>query len=334
MFAFPVYAWDFVVLSDTHLLYTATDGPYGLRAANVTMPRAFIADIRTLAPDMVFITGDTVDGDCVYMDYGDQLDDFLTEISGFYTDGIDVYAVRGNHNYLPDTSGSVWQTKWSGTYVLPTNGPTGEDKLTYSVSNSDAIFLCVDNFANGYETVNQNWVNSTIQANPNKLVFVFGHEPMFETFDHPYSTLASYPQRRNVFWEIMQMRKGSIYFCGHLHELCLLQVGNSYQCMTGSAYYSLLGTHGYTGTLNDPYTTSIKQEYYEDIVDRHGSFGYTHVNVVDDTTHYDITITYHHYSYAGGTWSTETPYSYAVNKSDLTPAKEISSGYSGTASWH
>ena len=139
--------------------------------------------------------------------------------------GIPFYVIRGNHEDGPEQNVSPLLDAYltavgSG---MPTNGPSGEEKLTYSFTHKGAKFIANDEYIahDGIkETVNQSWVDEQLIQDTQPLMFVFGHSPAYlvgnDTEDNPYS-LAIHPLQRDIFWKSLVENNVSAYFSGHTH---------------------------------------------------------------------------------------------------------------------
>jgi len=225
-------AWKFAVISDTQGNNSEMDNKSCINDAVV---QAIADDIVQEKPAFVLVAGDLVNGWFRNggTDYAVQYANWREAMKPVYHAGIRVYPIRGNHDsgperlalpplppYLeppPDTPVLLkreFRDAFSEQYI-PENGPVGEDGLTYSFIHKNAFIVGLDQYTGGQHKVNQDWLNRQLAGNRSPHVFVYGHEPAFET-GHK-DTLAFYPEERNAFWDSIGSAGAKIYFCGHDH---------------------------------------------------------------------------------------------------------------------
>jgi hypothetical protein len=163
--------------------------------------------------DLVIFTGDTVFG-IALLEF--QLPIWVKTMKPLWDAGISVYPVRGNHEAtgLNINSLSAWQNTFVGERKLPTNGPPGHAKATYSTVHNNAMFIALDQYIQPHR-VPQDWLDEQLAMAQVPHIFVFGHEPAFKA-DHA-DCLDDYPQKRDVFWNSLKDAGVRAYFCGHDH---------------------------------------------------------------------------------------------------------------------
>jgi predicted phosphodiesterase len=224
--------WKFAVISDTQGDYSKKTDKSGINDAVV---QAIADDIVRENPDFVLVTGDLISGGSRNggTDYATQYANWKEAMSPVYNAGIRVYPVRGNHDSRPkrlalpplpsrfDPSPeapvllkNVFKDTFS-EFTIPKNGPVGEEGLTYSFTHKNAFIVGLDQFTRGRHKINQEWLDQQLTGNSLPHVFVYGHEPAFET-GHK-DCLAFFPRERDLFWNSIGRAGARIYFCGHDH---------------------------------------------------------------------------------------------------------------------
>jgi hypothetical protein len=213
-----------------------------------------------------------------------------------YDAGIGVYPCRGNHDATGvkpavDPTGAMskaaWDNVFSGAYALPSNGPSGEENITFSFTQGNVFVVGLDQYGTHPQRVNQDWLDAQFASNTQPHVFVFGHEPAFKIFHE--DCLDDYPSERNTFWSSIASTCGRTYFCGHDHFYNHARVddgdGNSDNDLhqfdvatSGSSFYHWEGS--YDGD-NPPWTPQLVH-HEEDV------YGYMLVEV----NGLDVTLTW------------------------------------------
>ncbi len=225
-------AWTFAVISDTQGDNSSKEGK---SCINDTVVRAIADDIAREKPDLVLVTGDLVNGWFRNggVDYDTQYANWKNAMMPVYRAGIKIYPVRGNHDSGPERLAlpplparleppvdAVARLKEAflknlAQAHIPKNGPAGEEGLTYSFVHKNAFFIGLDQFAGGQHRVNQDWLDRQLAGHRSRHVFIFGHEPAFETGHRDH--LGFYPKERDAFWNAIGRAGGKVYLCGHDH---------------------------------------------------------------------------------------------------------------------
>ena len=195
-------AWKFIIVGDSR---------GGDNGVNTAVLKEIAAEIVLQEAEFVLFPGDLVNGSGNQAVLQSQLTTWRDTMQPVYDAGIGVYPIRGNHD-----AGNLaaWRTVFSGEYALPTNGPSGEMGLTYSVSHKNVFVLALDQYISRHR-VNQPWVDAQLAANTNPHIFAFGHEPAFK-LAHA-DCLDDYPAERDAFWESLKNVGCRVYACGHDH---------------------------------------------------------------------------------------------------------------------
>jgi hypothetical protein len=217
----PAYSapWRFIVVGDTR--GTTSSDPNGVGSINTTILTEIANKVAVSGASFVLVPGDLVNGSTTNQSLLEtQLNLWRSTMAPVYNAGIGVYATPGNHEMTSTASQELaWQDVFSD---MPTNGPDGEKKMTYSFKFNNAFIAAVNTNnvpdagdPTAQHQVNTTWLNNQINSNPSQHVFVFGHEPAF-TMNHP-DNLSNYPAIRDQFWNILGGTPDKVYFTGHDH---------------------------------------------------------------------------------------------------------------------
>jgi len=203
--------WTFAVISDTQAY--GSDNTNGVSVATMTPIVNHLATVEQ--PDLVLVSGDLVEGYADDAGMTLQLTTWRNTMQPVYDAGIPVYPIRGGHDigYATDAKG-VWNTVFSGSYDLPSNGPTGEEGVTYSFQHNNAFFMGID-ICEPYPHVTQSWVDAQLASNSQPHVFAYAHEQVVHV-EHDYS-LDNVPAIRDPFVASLINADSRTYFCGHMH---------------------------------------------------------------------------------------------------------------------
>ncbi len=235
-------AWRFAMVGDTHV----QSGAYAIPAEIAT---AMAAD----HPSLVLVAGDIVDAGsgANAVTLTTQLQLFQTVMAPLTSAGIPVYPIRGNHEDDSVKGGddaATWNAVFSGASALPSNGPAGEQNLTYAFTRNNATFIALDDYVNLHQ-VNQAWLDAQFAANTHPHVFVFGHEPAFKVFHT--DCLDDYATARDTFWKSLAGAGARVYLCGHDHFFDLARIDDGDGAASNDLFQVVVGTGG--GDLMDTY---------------------------------------------------------------------------------
>jgi 3',5'-cyclic AMP phosphodiesterase CpdA len=224
--------WIFAVISDTQ---DDNSKKTNKTCINDAVVKAIADDIAREKPDIVIVAGDLVNGWFRNWgtDYNTQYTNWKKAMKPVYQAGIPVYPIRGNHDSGPellvlsplpahleppaDTPillEESFRKHFSESYI-PQNGPVGEEGLSYSFVHKNAFFIGLDQYTSGQHKINQEWLDRQLAGNRKPHIFIYGHEPAFET-DHR-DNLSFYQKNRDNFWNAIGSAGARIYFCGHDH---------------------------------------------------------------------------------------------------------------------
>ncbi|MEN6318406.1 MAG: metallophosphoesterase [Syntrophaceae bacterium] len=276
-------SWKFAVISDTQ---GSNKNESNKSCINDAVVKAIADDIVRENPDFVLVAGDLVNGWFRNggTDYTAQYANWKEAMSPVYNAGIRVYPIRGNHDSGPERLAlpplpahleppsdapvllkKAFQNAFPEFYI-PKNGPVHEEGLTYSFSHKNAFIVGLDQFTVGQHKINQEWLDRQLKGSSLPHVFVYGHEPAFET-NHK-DNLSFFPKERDIFWDSIGRAGARIYFCGHDHfyNRAVIQdsIGNPIRQIIG-------GTGGgslkrWSGTYKDD--KRVQGEYHNG--DHHG----------------------------------------------------------------
>jgi 3',5'-cyclic AMP phosphodiesterase CpdA len=224
--------WCFAVISDTQGDNKDVAGKSGLNDAVIKPLAEAIAREKI---DFLLVSGDLAGGWFRNggTGYDTQYANWRAAMRPVYQARIRVYPIRGNHDDGPERlvlpplpanleppPGSQARMKQAFLAAfpepyIPGDGPAGEERLTYSVVHKNALVVGLDQYANGQHKVSQDWLDRALRGASGRHVFVYGHEPAFET-NHK-DNLACFPEERDRFWDSLGTAGAKAYFCGHDH---------------------------------------------------------------------------------------------------------------------
>lgn len=329
------HPWRFIVISDPHSCYVSTDPYYQTTPLNIEIYNAIIQE----NPDFVAITGDLTSGyntsgargdsSAFSVPYSSKLALFKNTANILY-DRFPIYVCRGNHDVNQDNSIASWQSAFS---YLPSNGPEGEDKMTYYVDHKNVKLIFLDQYKgwvshhNGpynkdcpslvdCEKINQNWFDSTMAANTRANVFVFSHQPVMSvSTSNLYDPCVKWLDVTTFINSMASSGRVRAYFCGHIHTGVIADInGGKYtvrQVVSGSS-----GGHPIPNPASSSYTCGSYSEhilwnsYDANRLVGLESLGYTVVDVSDETNTYaKVRITYKERTLVNGNYQFITKYS-------------------------
>jgi len=240
--------WRFAVVGDTHVPSSDT--------VSEMLPQMRADSIQAL-----FVIGDLVEGGvrATSTQLKTQLARWKSTMRSMTDSGVEVYAVRGNHE--ADVVGNLeaWNAVFSGADALPANGPSGEENLTYSVDRHNARFVLLDQYVSLHRS-NLQWLDQQLATASAPHVFVMGHEAAFRVFHTDMLGYDSTPElstvgARDVFWKRLESSRTRVYFAGHDHFLDLSRIDNGdgrteddvLQCVVGTGGGWRMSKYAYNG---------------------------------------------------------------------------------------
>ncbi|KKL56257.1 hypothetical protein LCGC14_2247220, partial [marine sediment metagenome] len=260
----------------------------GDNGVNTTILAEIVAATIAEGVDFILLPGDLVTGSGTQSVLESQLTTWVSTMQPLYDAGIGVYPVRGNHD-----AGSLaaWNSVFSGAYALPSNGPAGEENLTYSFTFDNVFVAATDQYVNR-NRVNQTWLDEQFAANTQPHVFVFGHAPAFKV-DHN-DCLDDYPTERNAFWDSIVNAGGRSYFAGHDHFYDHARLDDIDGDPDNDVHQYIVGTGGAPIYSGGPYDGD-NGSWTPQGIKHEGQYGYVLVEVDGPTA----TLTWKHRTQAG-----------------------------------
>jgi len=143
------------------------------------------------------------------------------------------YEVVGNHDR---TGGAAADTVWQKEFDLPTNGPDGFSELSYSFDFSNSHFVVLDSEkpkTHLVDSIQRDWLEKDLSANKKENIFVFFHEPAFQTSQNKKDGLDAIPSERDFLWNILNKYHVKAVLNGHEHIFTRKKIGDMYQIVVG-----------------------------------------------------------------------------------------------------
>lgn len=287
-------SWTFVVFGDS-------PDPASNTTTGISPNLSLIATaVAAENPDLVMYNGDLINGwmltnvSPMMGNYSGQLENWMDAVSPIYNyttgTGIPIYVLRGNHEDGPNETVTALLDAYLATVAsdMPANGPSGEEKLTYSFIHNDAKFIATDDYIahDGLkETVNQMWVDEQLTQDTRPFMFVFGHSPAYLLADDKEEmvfSLPTHPTQRDIFWNSLVNNNVSAYFCGHIHTYARGESQGLQEIVCGNG-----GAHfvDFNMTLVDPNLTIAYP--LTSVPKDEQKFGYLVVTVHEDSGMFD-----------------------------------------------
>lgn len=281
-------AWRFAVICDTR--GDNNDTP-GKSCINDFILGTIAKSVANDDVQLVIFPGDLVNGWASPggTPYAKQFENWKAAMAPIYSKNINVYTVRGNHEFGP-YKGDVRPVPYP--YPLernvdlvkayddafgkdnPQNGPAGEIGLTYYFSHKNAFFVAFDQLENFYKN-NQPWFDEVLEKKFNKKetphIFTYGHMPAFSIGHN--DCLATYPEDRDKFWNSFGKAGGKIYFCGHDHLYNRAGIKDS----NGNEIFQVLS--GSCGAPNSSWTAPYKDSRAHGYFHNESKYGYMLVTI-------------------------------------------------------
>lgn len=292
--------WRFAVVGDTHVPSSSIVGEMAVAMASDGVK-------------LVLFPGDIVQSGkaASAADTTTQLSTWKSLVAPLYDAGIGVYPIRGNHENDSPLSVDTWNAAFSGSSLLPNNGPIGEDNLSYSFIYKNALFVGLDEYVNIHR-VNQPWLDQQLASNATRPhFFVFGHEPAFKVFHT--DNLDDYVNERDAFWASLAKVGVKAYFSGHDHFFDAARIDDGDGNADNDVYQVVVGTGG--GPLFDQYNYfngSANSKYIPTSLSHLMVNGYLVVEVAgEQNTDRDVTLAFKQRTVAAdGAVSYATVYSF------------------------
>ncbi|MFC1497584.1 metallophosphoesterase family protein [Verrucomicrobiota bacterium] len=274
-----VYAesWKFIVAGDTR-------GPSKSNQINTEIASEIAAAIVEEKPDLAFFAGDLIFGKPAKPSH---FQSWTNIFAPAYKAGIPIYPLRGNHDL-----GKGWKETFGKQ--IPDNGPENQLDLTFSVTNKNALFICIDQYSHNKKQagINHSWLESELKNKKKTHIFVLAHEPLFGITGR--NLMQKEPLERDRFLRVMIDAGVKAYFCGHDHtfnHVIIIDKNDPakilHQVISGASGAPLHSNKDLTG----------RKELNWDIVTKHSEkqFGYAVIEIKDSKA----TLTWKHRESAG-----------------------------------
>lgn len=190
-------------ISDTHILVPSENQPAATLRADCL--RACVADINKQDPDLVILTGDTVQHG--QPDEYDLLRELLAPL------GAPLYFVPGNR----DDESNMREAFGDMPYV-----PADGEFLHYAIDDYAARLVALDSTLAGerkgrFCEKRQAWLDETLGEQPDRPAILFIHHPPFDV-GHHYVGGYRFPGEATALENIVSRHSQVIGFlCGHVH---------------------------------------------------------------------------------------------------------------------
>jgi hypothetical protein len=179
-----------------------------------------VGQIEKMKPDFVMTVGDLVDScgspaDCASYKAWKNIAKPILPIT---------YEVVGNHDRIVSNGNEAEKTaadkEWQNYFNLPTNGPAGFEKFTYSFNIGNSHFVILDSEKPKEHVIGQDqldWLEKDLSANTKDNTFIFYHEPAFPMSYKIGQSLDYHQKERDAFWSIIDKYNVTAVFNGHEH---------------------------------------------------------------------------------------------------------------------
>ena len=246
---------------------------------NVGAMRKLAAAIVEDKPDVLLFNGDTIGGG-TDEEEASQYKTFLGVMRPIYDAKIHVLVVRGNHEMRAPHASQLWRDTFSGPLANPSNGPAGEEDMTFSYEIGNTLFLGLDQFMTPKPTVNQAWIDKTIAESKATHIFAFAHKMAFKAGSHT-DGMNTIPAERDAFLDSITSRGETVFFAGHDHMYDHVSAAKSgwapgkllHQIVCGTAgapFYHASSTEATDGNWTLTHVNHIEQKLGYAVVDVDG----------------------------------------------------------------
>lgn len=220
-------SWCFVVSGDGR----TNDATPDFSGVNSAVAAKLFDAIRAEHPRFLIWTGDLIHG--VYGKITAPVDQQLAawkRLESVAT-GVDVLAVRGNHETVGDPNGAIWlksiKPLLDRSKVDYFKGETGFS-YSYSPSNDPkTVVIGLDQYVRE-RRVNLPELERALKAAKRKgakNIFVFAHEMAFTCTSHgDNENMAKFKSERDAFLELLEMYGVRTFFAGHDHTYDWMEI--------------------------------------------------------------------------------------------------------------
>jgi hypothetical protein len=145
------------------------------------------------------------------------------------------YEIQGNHDRTgKEKADAIWQKEFGS---LPGNGPTGFSKLVYSFNFENSHFVVLDSEKPEEGIINSaqiDWLEKDLVSTKKENIFVFYHEPAFQTSIAAKHGLDAHSAERDALWNVITKYQVTAVFNGHDHIHTRKNIGGTYQIVVGN----------------------------------------------------------------------------------------------------
>jgi hypothetical protein len=221
--------------------------------------RKAVTEIQKKNPDLVMTVGDLIQSckDNVACDayrMWKDIDKPLLPIT---------FEVMGNHDHK---GGDFSDSQWQNYFNLPTNGPPGYEKLTYSFDFGNSHFVVLDSEHPYHEVdaTQQKWLDDDLTKNTKPNVFVFFHEPAFPMSYKIKQSLDARAPLRDSLWSILDRHNVTAVFNGHEHIFSIRKIDSSIFPQAKNSIYQFIVGHTDAPVKPNIQVSGLVEYYYKD----------------------------------------------------------------------
>ena len=161
------------------------------------------------------------------------------------------YPVLGNHDPESPSTMKYLRAYSQSVPNVVNRGPTGCAATTYSFDWSNAHFVVLNQYYDGFKDWGLEgdvvpellaWLEADLAANTKQHVFVLGHEPLISIPDmdngrirHQGNSLDEHPASAIRFQRVLKANDVTAYICGHTHNTSYANINGVWQLDAGHA---------------------------------------------------------------------------------------------------
>jgi len=206
-------SWRFIVTGDGRSGGSRPEDHNGVNTVIMAeLAKAMVGE----RPKFVLFSGDLIAGPKTDAEMESQLTTWLGLMKPVYDAGIKVYNIRGNHEMHVPHPEDVWRKMFVGPYAMPSNGPKGEEGMSFTVSYDNVLVVGLDEFQSKQLRVNQAWFDSVLKNKKEQHLFVFSHKMAFRSGHHD-DGMETDPASRDTLINSIIAAGGRTAFFGHDH---------------------------------------------------------------------------------------------------------------------
>src|SRR3984957_20651258 len=148
-----------------------------------------------------------------------------------------IYHVPSNHTAYDAQSEAVWMEAHP---EVPTNGPTGQEGLSYFVRRGDLLIVGMDTSFSGLGGnghAEHAWLEEVLSANPDvPYKIVVGHYPVHAANGYDeYPRWRIVPEQGEALWRVLVQNRVAAYVCSHVIAFDVQAHDGVLQITTGGA---------------------------------------------------------------------------------------------------